>query len=133
MDPFLLVIFIVSSLGVLDTLYLSYHVLSKTPVACLFFPAEWCLKVQTSPQSRTFGIPNAFAGLMMYTGILAFSFLFFKGWLPFWPVAALIGFGFAFSMYFLYVQAFQLRAFCTWCVVSAINFVILAVSAFMLR
>lgn len=133
MDPFLLIILVVAGIGILDTLYLSYHVFTKTPVACWLFPKEWCLKVQNSAQSRTLGIPNAFAGLMLYSGILFFTLMFLKGWLPFWPIAALIGFGFAFSMYFLYVQAFELRAFCTWCVVSAINFVILAGAALMFR
>jgi uncharacterized membrane protein len=28
-------------------------------------------------------------------------------------------------MYFTWVQAFVLRAFCTWCVVSAINFTVM--------
>ena len=31
-------------IGVADTTYLSYHVITKKPVACLFFPKEWCPK-----------------------------------------------------------------------------------------
>jgi len=37
----------------------------------------------------------------------------------------LIYIGFAFSMYFTFVQAFILKAFCTWCVVSAVDFTLM--------
>jgi uncharacterized membrane protein len=36
-------------------------------------------------------------------------------------------------MYFTFVQAFILRAFCTWCVVSAVNFTVMALAAFILH
>ncbi len=109
----------------LDTLYLIYHKLRGTEVACLFFPKEWCYKVQHSPQSKTFGIPNSFLGFIMYVVILVMTYLFASGGMLFWPIQAIVTFGFLFSMYFVYVQAFVLRAFCTWCVVSAINFTVM--------
>jgi len=42
MELYLLLILIFSFFGILDTVYLSYHTITKTPVACLFFPKEWC-------------------------------------------------------------------------------------------
>ena len=133
MDTSTTLIFIFSVLGILDTVYLSYHAIKKTPVACLFFPKEWCLKVQYSKQSKTFGISNSFLGLIMYLLIL-FLFWGHTNGLPFplWWVQFLVGFGFLFSLYFTFVQAFILRAFCTWCVVSAINFTVLTVAVFIL-
>ncbi len=133
MPLYLALIFIFSGIGILDTIYLSYHAIKKTPVACWFFPKEWCLKVQQSPQSKMFGIPNAFLGFGMYSAIIFFTLLFINGFIPFWPINAIIAFGFLFSIYFTYVQAFVLKAFCTWCVVSAINFIVLFVSAYLLR
>jgi len=44
-------IFIFSGLGILDTLYLIYHKITGTPVKCLFFPNEWCEKVQQGQYS----------------------------------------------------------------------------------
>ncbi len=127
----LLVIF--SSLGILDTLYLIYHNLRGTDVACFFFPKEWCQKVQYSKQSKTFGIPNAYLGFCMYVSILLLTLGIANGLaIPFWIVQAIVAFGFLFSAYFTYVQAFVLEAFCTWCVVSAINFTGLAIAAFLL-
>jgi uncharacterized membrane protein len=128
----LTLIFIFAGIGILDTLYLAYHTITKKPVACLFFPKEWCLKVQYSKQSKTFGIPNSYAGLFIYSAILVLLFLYLSGAAPFWWLQIPIAIGFLFAMYFTFVQAFILRAFCTWCVVSAINFLVMAVAAFLL-
>lgn len=127
-------IYIFSFIGVLDTLYLSYHTLTKTDVACWFFPKEWCRKVQYSKQSRMFfGIPNSFLGLGMYLTLLILTYSYQGGNLAFWPIQAVILVGLLFSSYFIYVQAFVLKAFCTWCVVSAVNFVVMFLAAFFLN
>lgn len=123
--PILLII-IFSCIGLLDTIYLSYHSLTKTDVYCLFFPKRWCMKVQHSKFSKTFGIPNGYLGLLMYVLILILTLLFLYASAPFWPIATLVTIGFLFSLYFLFIQAFVLRAFCTWCVVSFINFTVMA-------
>ena len=129
----LALIYVFSLIGIADTCYLVYHKIKGTDVACPFFPKEWCKKVQYAPQSKTFGIPNSMAGLGMYSLILILTILFSNGGVPFLPIQIIVGIGFLFSLYFTYVQAFVLRAFCTWCVVSAINFVVLAVVAFLIR
>ena len=126
------ILYVFGVVGVLDTLYLIYHKLRGTDVACLFFPPEWCYKVQHSPQSKTLGIPNSYAGFVMYIAILVLTYLYAGGSLAIWPIQAIVTFGFLFSMYFLYVQAFVLRAFCTWCVVSAINFTIMFLAVWFL-
>ena len=119
------ILYIFGSIGILDTLYLIYHKLKNTDVYCLFFPEEWCRTVQHSTWSKTFGIPNSYAGFGMYVAILLLTYLSTQGTVAFWPIQAIVTFGFIFSMYFVYIQAFVLRAFCTWCVVSAINFIIM--------
>lgn len=123
-------LYAVAGVGLVDTLYLSYHAITKTDVACWFFPKEWCKKVQYSKYSRTFGIPNPYLGLLMYVAIFGFTYLTSLGQMASWVVPAIVIFGFAFSMYFTFIQAFVLRAFCTWCVVSAINFTIMFISLF---
>lgn len=118
-------LYVLGFIGLLDTAYLIYHKIKGTDVACPFFPKEWCRKVQYSKQSKTFGIPNSFAGFAMYLGIIILAYLQSRGSVGAWPLQFLISFGFAFSMYFTFVQAFVLRAFCTWCVISAINFTLM--------
>lgn len=126
------ILYVFGFIGVLDTLYLIYHKLNGTDVACPFFPKEWCHTVQHSPQSKTFGIPNSYLGFIMYVLILIMTYMFAAGTLVFWPIQAIVAFGFLFSMYFLYIQAFVLRAFCTWCVVSAINFTVMMIAVYFL-
>lgn len=123
-------LYVVSLIGLVDTIYLSYHAITKTDVACWFFPAEWCKKVQYSKYSRTLGIPNPYLGLLMYVAILALTYFTIQGQVSAWIVPAIVSFGFAFSLYFTFIQAFVLRAFCTWCVVSAINFTVMFISLF---
>lgn len=122
---------IFSVVGLLDTSYLIYHKLKGTDVACPFFPKEWCYKVQYSPQSTTLGIPNSYAGFSMYITILILSLLYASGLIPLWPIQVIITLGFLFSMYFTFVQAFVLRAFCTWCVISAINFTVMLLAVWL--
>lgn len=112
----------VVALGILNTIYLSVKSVRNEAVYCLFLPNEWCEKVQHSKYSRTFGIPNPYLGLGMLTVILALLLLYANGTFPLWPAMGLISFGFLFSMYFLYIQAAVIKAFCTWCVVSAVVF-----------
>jgi len=126
------IIYIFSVVGILDTSYLIYHKIKGTDVACLFFPNAWCRKVQYSKQSKTFGIPNSYLGFLMYWVILISTYLAAQGRLNFDWVKAIITFGFLFSMYFTFVQAFILRAFCTWCVVSAVNFTIMFLATLIL-
>lgn len=127
------ILYVFGAIGVADTLYLVYHKILGTDVACPFFPQEWCRMVQHSPWSKTFGVPNSFAGLGMYAAILAMTWLYAGGSIAFWPIQVIVTFGFLFSLYFTYVQAFVLRAFCTWCVLSALNFTVLFISVYLLR
>lgn len=125
----LLIIKVCAVIGLADTIYLIYHKIRGTDVACPFFPAEWCYKVQHAPQSKTFGIPNPLLGFLMYLILLVVVL-----WQPDWASTALkiiIWIGAAFSLYFTYVQAFILRAFCTWCVISVLNFMVLFLTSFL--
>ncbi|MEK9173413.1 MAG: vitamin K epoxide reductase family protein [Patescibacteria group bacterium] len=134
METNILLIVFLSLIGVINTSYLSYHAYKKTPVKCLFFPPEWCLKVQQSKFSRTLGVPNAYAGLGMYLALLILSLMFVSGAITdFTPISGIIWIGFLFSMYFTFIQAFVLRAFCTWCVVSAIEFTLLLLTTLFMR
>ncbi|MBI5421003.1 MAG: hypothetical protein HZA35_01685 [Parcubacteria group bacterium] len=133
MELYLVLLLVFSGIGIANTSYLAYHAITKTDVACIFFPKEWCRKVQYSKQSKTFGISNSYLGLVMYLSIFGLTIGYVYGFaIPFWWIQCVVGFGFLFSMYFTFVQAFVLRAFCTWCVVSAINFVVMAIASFVL-
>jgi uncharacterized membrane protein len=130
-DAYLLLVSI-TLLGLTNTIYLSFHSLNGTKVKCVGFPQHWCDKVTSSKYSRTFGIPNPFLGFGMLSTILVLLFFYNVGTVSIYPALALISFGFLFSLYFLYLQAFVIKAFCTWCVVSALVFSLLFVFQFYL-
>ena len=125
MSNILLIIILLSIVGLLNTGYLISCKLRKKDVLCLFFPKEWCTKVQYSTYAKTLGIPNAYAGFAMYLALLIATVLFSKSIISVFAIKFIISFGFAFSFYFLCIQAFVLRAFCTWCVLSAVEFFVL--------
>ncbi len=122
---FLYIFIFITVLGIINTIYLTYHSIRGTTVYCLGLPDEWCEKVQKSKYSRTLGIPNPYLGLGMLLTILVQVILYSQGTLSLVPVNILVAFGFLFSLYFLYIQAAVLRAYCTWCVVSALVFSLL--------
>jgi uncharacterized membrane protein len=119
----LTILTVCGAIGIADTTYLLWHKFKGTDVACIGFPKAWCRKVQYARQSVTMGVPNSVWGFLMYALIL--FFVLSQPLAPFWPVRTLVLAGFAFSLYFTYVQVFVLRALCTWCVVSALNFIVM--------
>lgn len=120
------------TIGIANTVYLSIHAVTKAPVKCWWFPPEWCQKVQYSSWSKILGIPNSYAGLSFNVVILALLILIltnvFANIPLYWIMKAVITIGFLFSLYFTFIQAFVLKAFCTWCVLSAIDFTLLFVT-----
>lgn len=128
MDSTLKLLIVIISIGILNTIYLAYHTITHKLVACIFFPKEWCEKVQKSKYSKTFGIPNSYLGFLMLTLILLFTLMYSNGIISFVPSFIIIAAGFLFSTYFLYIQAFVLKAFCTWCVLSFIVFTALLIT-----
>ena len=119
------IILLLAALGIINALYLTKHAISGEPVKCIGFPDAWCKKVQYSKWSKTFGIPNPYLGLLMYTIVFVGGLLSVGGLLDFAWVAIIITLGFVFSLYFLIIQAFVLKAYCTWCVVSIIDFTLM--------
>jgi uncharacterized membrane protein len=133
MPWYLFLVLILSGLGILNAAYLSYYTVTKTPVRCLWFPPEWCRRVQESRFSRMFGIPNAFLGFALYGALFVSALANFAGAISFWPVTVLAYIGFLFSAYFTAIQGFVLRAYCTWCVLSAVDFLILFIIVSLVR
>jgi len=106
--------------GFLDSSYLTAKHYLHFEVTCSFL--NGCEQVLTSSYSTMFGIPVALLGVLYYLAVFlsAVAFLdrkkpiFLKAMVLF-PVA-----GFAFSLWFVFVQAFLLEAFCLYCLLSAL-------------
>lgn len=105
-------------IGIGDTIYLTVQHLTGQSVRCAIVVG--CSAVLSSRYSTMLGIPTAAYGLVAY--FIAFSFstlaLFGSRWaarLLRLTVAAMFGM----TLWLLYLQAFVIHSFCTWCLLSA--------------
>jgi uncharacterized membrane protein len=108
---------LVAFIGMVDTFYLSLK-RDTGPIPC--HVTRGCNDVLTSEFSELAGIPISWFGLLFY--LFVFSAAVFEAsgsaktlqWI-FWPALA----AFVISLVLTGIQAFVLRAFCEYCLVSA--------------
>jgi len=110
---------LVSIIGLADAIYLTVEHVSGRSVRCTL--TSGCSEVLSSPYASIGGIPLAAVGALAYftvfsLGILAaFGYRFAGKLLP-WLVAAM----FLTTLWLLYLQAFVIRHFCQYCLLSAL-------------
>jgi|SRR3989344_2724002 len=115
-------IFVLANIGFLVSAYLLWTYITGAPIACSI--NSGCEAVRSSPYSHIFGLPQPFFGLVFYVLIMIFSFLvtktnvFLNISIAKLLLILAVG-GFLYSAYLTYLEAFVIKAFCTWCVVSA--------------
>lgn len=121
--------FIVTGIGMLDSLYLSWVKIINSQVYC--GTSGQCETVNSSSYSMLAGIPIAYLGFGAYLVILLLLFL--EGRNLFWQEnSPLLVFGISlvgvlFSAYLTYIEIAVLHAICPYCVVSAIAMTLLFV------
>ncbi len=129
------VLFIASFLGLVDMAYLTEAHYDGSALVCAAISK--CNLVTTSAFSSIFGIPVALLGLAFYLAMLsglAFYFFHEKRRPVIIALAAISGLASLFSLYLIYIQAAELRAFCQYCLLSdALTFLIFYLLAKQLR
>jgi len=111
--------FTLALVGFSDAVYLTIKHFYQADAGCLL--SEGCDAVLKSEFSSFMGIPLAYMGLAYYLliviGITAYHQTrksdILKG------LFLLNLSGFAFSLWLVYLQAFVLNSYCTWCLISA--------------
>jgi uncharacterized membrane protein/protein-disulfide isomerase len=121
-------------LGLADTAYLAYsHYQNYTDLAfssfCALSKTINCDTVSQSPWSIFLGIPLAYWGFFAYILFLLFLFATFnrkKGSEHLWNILFLLGFVYSVTaLYFGYISATKIKAYCLLCLVSSgISFVL---------
>ena len=106
--------------GFLDASYLTAKHYLHFEVTCSFL--NGCEQVLTSPYSVLLGVPVALLGVLYYLGVFLSAVAFIDRKKPIFLKAVVLFpiVGFALSVWFVFVQAFLLEAFCLYCVVSAL-------------
>lgn len=104
--------------------YLAYLYLNHAQIPCTTNWLSGCDAVQQSPYAQILGVPIPVFGTLYYLFVLV-DRLFLKKWHTnktwhrlFW-LALIVGVGF--SAYLTLLEAFVIRAWCVWCVGSAIT------------
>lgn len=129
----LAVVIVLALIGFADSTFLLAKRLSGGPIPCVL-GFTGCDTVSKSPYSVLFGIPLSAYGMVFYLsiGILGLLYLdtknaFFARLI--FPVTIL---GFLSSAYFMYVQGFLIKAFCVYCILSAVISTVLFCSGIMI-
>lgn len=111
--------FLIASLvGFADATYLTLKYYLGTPLVCTIF--EDCEKVLNSQYAMIGQIPVAFLGVIYYLAVFFLTLIYLKtkqeNLINF--TARLTIVGFLASVWFFYLQAFVIRAFCLYCLLS---------------
>lgn len=110
--------FVLALIGFSDASYLSMKRLSGQIPPCII--TGGCETVTKSSYSSFGPIPVSVAGSVFYLSVLVLFFASLVNKDNRWAVLALriSPFGFLFSLYFLFIQAFVLHAYCIYCLGS---------------
>lgn len=122
-------VLVVAVLGFADAAYLTLEHYSGEIPPCSI--VEGCEQVLTSSYATVAGIPVALGGAIFYLLVLIGLFAYLEGKNERLLRYALIltAIGFLSTLYFLFIQAFVLEAFCLYCLGSAISSTLLFVMA----
>ncbi|MEK7138948.1 MAG: vitamin K epoxide reductase family protein [Patescibacteria group bacterium] len=117
---FVPVLFLIGGfIGFVDSSYLSVlHYKNVIPPCSILGECE---KVLTSRYALVWGVPTALFGAFYYLSVVILSVLYLDTKRAKYLTAAMgaITVGFVFTLWFLYLQAFVIKAFCEYCLLSA--------------
>ncbi|MGH9945509.1 MAG: vitamin K epoxide reductase family protein [Pyrinomonadaceae bacterium] len=118
--------------GLADALYLTVEHLSGRSVRCTI--TTGCSQVLSSPYATLAGFPLAAFGAAAYFAVFSLATLAAFGYSGARKLLTpLIASMFLFTLWLLYLQAFVLRAFCQYCLLSAAITTLLVVLVFLIR
>lgn len=118
---------LLSIVGVLDALYLSWEKLFNTDVFC--GGSSSCETVNSSVYSELYGIPIAYLGFLLYFAIILILFLEKRKFIPY-EISVFLLFGITFigslfSIYLTFIEFAVIKAICPYCFLSALIMLLL--------
>lgn len=135
MKRFYWVILLLSLTGLADTGYLTYEHYARVipPCSTKYFFVD-CGKVLTSSYSIFIGQPLSLWGIFHYSFILLSTLFILLTGKKIWQTALMFfaSLGFLVSSYLLYLQVVMLKAFCFYCIISALDSLIIFIISYCL-
>ena len=123
---------LLSLLGLTDALYLTIEHVTGQSVKCTILAG--CSAVLSSPYAVVAGIPLAAIGAAAYFAVFSLAILTLFGYSSAGKVMrVLVVVMFLVSLWLIYLQAFVIREFCQYCLLSALITTTLLVVAFLSR
>jgi uncharacterized membrane protein len=121
---------LVSLIGLVDSIYLTVEHLSGQSVKCTL--VSGCSEVLSSPWATIGGYPLASLGAVAYFTVFSAATLAafgYKGVDKF--LAVVVAVMFLVTLWLFYLQAFVIKAFCQFCLLSAVVTLTLAIIVFL--
>ena len=123
---------VLSLLGLADALYLTIEHVTGQSVKCTILAG--CSAVLSSPYAVVAGIPLAAIGAAAYFAVFSLAILTLFGYSSAGKVMrVLVVLMFLVSLWLIYLQAFVIREFCQYCLLSALITTTLLVVVFLGR
>ena len=123
---------LLSLLGLTDALYLTIEHVTGQSVRCTILAG--CSAVLSSPYAVVAGIPLAAIGAAAYFAVFSLAILTLFGYSSAGKVMrVLVVVMFLVSLWLIYLQAFVIREFCQYCLLSALITTTLLVVVFLSR
>jgi uncharacterized membrane protein len=114
-----------AAIGTFAAVYLTYTKLARTTILCVKAEGFDCDLVNASSYSQVYGVPIAVLGLLAYITIIAIILLESRirilktnGPLLLFGISLA---GTLYSAYLSYLEAFVLKAWCQYCLISALS------------
>jgi uncharacterized membrane protein len=123
---------LISLAGLVDSIYLTVEHLSGRSVRCTI--VHGCSEVLSSRWATIGGLPLASLGAFAYFTVFSLATLAAFGYKGVDKLlAVLVGFMFLVTLWLFYLQAFVIKAFCQFCLLSALVTVTLTILVFFAR
>ncbi len=123
---------LVSLIGLADSIYLAVEHVSGRSVRCTI--VKGCSEVLSSPYASYRGVPLALIGAIAYFTVFGLATLaaFQYKWVG-KVLLFVVGGMFLTTLWLVYLQAFVIKAFCQFCLLSALVTVVLTVLVYLAR
>jgi uncharacterized membrane protein len=123
---------VVSLVGLFDSIYLTVEHLSGRSVKCTI--VHGCSEVLSSPYASFRGVPLAMVGAIAYFTVFSLGTLAAFGYKSAGRLMPIVvGLMFITTLWLFYLQAVVIKAFCQFCLLSALVTVVLTILVFFAR